>query len=111
MSEPADLSLRDAADWARHQAARLAAHHGLDRERFALVQTVKLGEEVGELQAEVLGALRYCREDKADGFTSETLAGELADVLVCTLLLAETFQVDLDKALTEKIAFLRDRQP
>jgi NTP pyrophosphatase (non-canonical NTP hydrolase) len=111
---PTDMSLRDAADWARGQAKRLAANFGLDmaadRERFALAQTAKLGEEVGELYAEVLGSLNYCRAAKAAQFTPDTLAGELADVMVCTLLLAEILEVDVASAVTKKIKFLKGRE-
>lgn len=109
-----DISLREAAEWASQQAKRLAANFGLDmtgdREMFALAQTAKLGEEVGELQAEVLGAIKYCRADKIPQFTEESLAGELADVMVCTMLLAEILDVDLAHAVATKIGFLRDRK-
>jgi NTP pyrophosphatase (non-canonical NTP hydrolase) len=108
------MSFREAADWARGQAKRVAANFGLDvsadRERFALAQTAKLGEEVGELYAEVLGSLNYCRASKAAQFTPGSLAGELADVMVCTLLLAEILDVDVASALANKISFLKDRQ-
>jgi hypothetical protein len=63
-----DMSLRDLSQWAGQQAKRLAKNFGLDASEhrtFALAQTVKLGEEVGELHAEVLGALSYHRSDKA----------------------------------------------
>lgn len=114
VSPPSDMSLRDAADWARGQTKRLAANFGLDvaadRERFALAQTAKLGEEVGELYAEVLGSLNYCRAAKAAQFTPESLAGELADVMVCTLLLGEILDVDVASAVASKISFLKDRQ-
>lgn len=109
-----DISLREAAEWANQQAKRLAANFGMDmandRDRFALAQTAKLGEEVGELHAEVLGAIKYCRQDKVAQFTNESLVGELADVMVCTLLLAQIFEVDLPSAVTDKIDFLRERQ-
>jgi NTP pyrophosphatase (non-canonical NTP hydrolase) len=108
------MSFREAADWARGQAKRLAANFGLDiaadRERFALAQTAKLGEEVGELYAEVLGSLNYCGAAKAAQFTPDSLAAELADVMVCTLLLAEILDVDVASALANKISFLKDRQ-
>jgi NTP pyrophosphatase (non-canonical NTP hydrolase) len=109
-----DMSLREAAEWAGQQAKRLAANFGLDiaqdRDMFALAQAAKLVEEVGELHAEVLGAMKYCRSDKVEQFTPATLSGELADVLVCTLLLAEIFHVDLPAAVTGKIEYLRTRQ-
>jgi NTP pyrophosphatase (non-canonical NTP hydrolase) len=109
-----DISLREFSTWANQQAKRLAANFGLDgkadRDMFALAQTAKLGEEVGELNAEVLGAIRYCRADKVSRYTDETLAGELADVMVCTMLLAQIFDVDVARAVTKKLGFLDDRQ-
>ncbi|HEY5015770.1 MAG TPA: hypothetical protein VII59_03230, partial [Streptosporangiaceae bacterium] len=72
-------------------------------------QTVKLGEEAGELQAEVLGALELQRREKAGRFSRETLGGELADVMVCVALLADTFGVDLAWAVASKIEQLEAR--
>ena len=112
------MSLRDLARWAEGQARRLATNSGVDSSAdgdnasFALTQSVKLGEEVGELHAEVLGALKYQRKEKAGRYSSATLGGELADVMVCLALLAHTFNVDLAGAVSSKIEHLeaRDRQ-
>ena len=112
---PSDMSLRDLAQFAEGQARRLAANFGFDPTGrggdicFALAQTVKLGEEVGELHAEVLGALELQRREKAGRYSKETLAGELADVMVCVALLADTFGVDLDRAVASKIEQLEAR--
>ena len=111
------MSLRQLSDWAEGQARRLAANFGLDPARdsayFALAQTVKLGEEVGELHAEVLGALKYHRADKAGQYGAGTLSGELADVMVCLALLAQILDVDLAQAVSAKISHLeaRNRPP
>jgi NTP pyrophosphatase (non-canonical NTP hydrolase) len=112
-----DMSIRQLSDWAEGLARRLAANFGLDpgrdRAYFALVQAVKLGEEVGELHAEVLGALKHQRADKAGQYGAGTLGGELADVMVCLALLAQALDVDLAQAVTAKISHLeaRDRPP
>lgn len=104
-----DMSLRDLAQFAEGEARRLATNFGFDpaardgHVSFALAQTVKLGEEVGELQAEVLGALEYQRREKAGRYSRDTLGGELADVIVCVALLADTFGVDLTRAVASKI--------
>jgi NTP pyrophosphatase (non-canonical NTP hydrolase) len=100
-----DMSLRELSHWAEGQAKRLAANFGLDSAAesdnayFALAQKVKLGEEVGELHAEVLGALKYHRADKEGQYGSDTLGGELADVMVCLALLAQILDVDLAQAV------------
>jgi NTP pyrophosphatase (non-canonical NTP hydrolase) len=110
-----DLSLRDLAQFAEGEARRLAANFGSDptgrggHVSLALAHAVKLGEEVGELQAEVLGALDYQRREKAGRYSRDTLGGELADVMVCVALLADTFGVDLAQAVGRKIEQLEAR--
>jgi NTP pyrophosphatase (non-canonical NTP hydrolase) len=110
-----DLSLRDLAQFAEGEARHLAANFGFDptadggHVSFALSLAVKLGEEVGELQAEVLGALEYQRKEKAGRYSRDTLGGELADVMVCVALLADTFGVDLTRAVGSKIEQLEAR--
>ena len=110
-----DMSLRQLSTWAEGQAKRLATGFGLDpgtasdNAYFALAQTVKLGEEVGELHAEVLGALEYHRADKSGQYRTDTLGGELADVLVCLALLAQILNVDLAGAVSAKIEHLEAR--
>jgi NTP pyrophosphatase (non-canonical NTP hydrolase) len=108
---PGDVSLRELSVWAEGQAKRLAANFGLDPADayFALAQTVKLGEEVGELHAEVLGALKYHRADKAGRYGSDTLGGELADVMVCLALLAQILGIDLADAVNSKLGHLETR--
>jgi NTP pyrophosphatase (non-canonical NTP hydrolase) len=110
-----DMSFRDLAQFAEGEARRLAVNFGFDpttrdgHVSFALAQTVKLGEEVGELQAEVLGALEYQRTEKASRYTRDTLGGEIADVMVCVALLADTFGVDLAQAVGSKLEQLEAR--
>lgn len=101
----ADLTVRELSDWAKMQAERL--RRGLEdgaasQPAFVLSQAAKLAEEVGELQAEVLGQAGYQRQTKV-GFTTDTMAGELADVIVCVAILANSHDVDLGKALVAKI--------
>ena len=74
---------------------------GLTAENMALAQTVKLSEEVGELGTAVLDAngLQRPRDEAADS----TVAMELADVLITTMLLGETLGVDIEDALAAKM--------
>jgi NTP pyrophosphatase (non-canonical NTP hydrolase) len=102
-----DLTIRQVCEWASCQARRLADGYGLaesDRELFLLAQTVKLGEEVGELHAEVLGRTKYQRAAKADRYNETSLAGELADVTICVAILSEMLGADLSQAVRAKIA-------
>jgi hypothetical protein len=70
-----DLTVRELADWAKMQAERL--RRGLPDDAggypaFVIAQAAKLAEEVGELQAEVLGHAGYQRRSKSKGFTTDT---------------------------------------
>lgn len=106
-----DIHVRSVGRWARRQARAIAMAKKMDHQsaEFLLSQTVKLGEEVGELFAEVLGAVRLQRESKSDRYSVDSLRGELADVLICTAILAELLDVDLTHALEEKMATVEER--
>ncbi|MEO7196008.1 MAG: MazG nucleotide pyrophosphohydrolase domain-containing protein [Pseudonocardiaceae bacterium] len=100
------MTVRDLNDWATMQTERLRL--ALDNDTssqpaFVLAQAVKLAEEVGELQAEVLGHAGYQRASKDQRFTTESLSGELADVMICVAILASSHDIDLSKALASKI--------
>lgn len=80
---------------------------GLSQENMALAQTVKLTEEVGELASSVLETEDLQRHRDTD--STPPLEMELADVLITTLLLAETLDVDVEAALDEKVDRIEDR--
>jgi NTP pyrophosphatase (non-canonical NTP hydrolase) len=107
----ADLTLHEVSAWANLQAKRLAAGYGLDPDgaSFVLAQTVKLGEEVGELHAEILGRVGMHHRSKDGSYSGETLANELADVTICVAILAELLDADLSEAVSSKIARLEAR--
>jgi NTP pyrophosphatase (non-canonical NTP hydrolase) len=107
----ADLTLQEVSAWANLQARRLAAGYGLDLDGapFVLAQTVKLGEEVGELHAEILGRVGLHHRSKDGAYSSGSLANELADVTICVAILAELLDVNLSEAVSSKIARLEAR--
>ncbi len=74
-----------------------------------LAETVKLNEEVGELCNEVLSFLGEQREEKLKSFDKEKLANEIADVLIVTLLIAKSVDVDFELALENKIKQIETR--
>lgn len=100
-----DLRLKELSRWAGRQARTIARTRRVDPrgEEFLLAQTVKLGEEVGELYAEILGSMRMQRSAKIESFTDESMRGELADVLICTAIIAELMNIDLSDAVRTKM--------
>ncbi len=68
-----------------------------------LSRTVKLTEELGELCDEVLAYNKDQRQEKLDQNDGSNLAHEFADVIITTLLLAKSMDVDIQEALKNKI--------
>jgi len=66
-----------------------------------LLRAVKLNEEVGELCEEILNKFENQRKEKI--FNEKNLRGELADVIITTMLLADKLNIDVEIALDEKV--------
>lgn len=90
---------------------RLKKKYGedMDKEKRILARTVKLTEELGELSEAVLSYNSLQRKDKLDNYKKEELEGEFADVIITTLLLAKSTDVDIAKALGGKIKKIEER--
>ena len=78
------------------------------RERV-LARTVKLTEELGELCNEVLAFNGDQGKEKLDKHNKNNLPNEFADVIITTLLLAKTMNIDIQEALKQKIKSINER--
>jgi NTP pyrophosphatase (non-canonical NTP hydrolase) len=76
----------------------------------AFAQTVKVNEEVGELCNAVLDNYSLQRKKKSKKGKENELVKELADVLITTLLLADTLKIDVKKALEKKTKLIKKRK-
>jgi NTP pyrophosphatase (non-canonical NTP hydrolase) len=87
-------------------------YHGLqiDREKRILARTVKLNEEVGELCEQVLSYNSMQRKVKVEVHNKESLADELADVIITTFLLAKSMDVNMSEALDRKVSKIKKRK-
>jgi len=74
-----------------------------------LTRTVKLGEEFGELCDEILSFNGDQRKEKMLRYDKQNLSREFADVMITTLLLAKSMNVDIKKALKKKIEKINKR--
>lgn len=94
--------MKELLDFIDSENERIAKFYGspTQKERV-LVRTVKIMEEVGELANEVLHSLNEQRKDKITD--KEKLDEEVADVLITTLLLAKALDINVEKALENKI--------
>lgn len=78
----------------------------IDPETYA--RAVKLVEEVGELCAEILKHDSLQRKEKGEN-NKEDIAEEMADVIITAFLLAIRLDIDLEKALEQKMLKIADR--
>ncbi|MFC1638897.1 hypothetical protein ACFL26_01345 [Patescibacteria group bacterium] len=99
--------LKEYIDW---QDDKLKALHGYshDQRTRLLARTVKLAEESGELAEAALAWCSFQRSEKLEGKAMK-LPDEIADVIIVALLIAKTADVDVDAALRDKIAVIRER--
>lgn len=75
----------------------------------AFGRMVKLMEELWELCEALLGHFGNQRKEKLARFDRAHLEWEFADVIITTLLLARTLEVDIREALEKKIERIEER--
>lgn len=88
--------------------AKFGKNTSTQQERI-LTRTVKLTEELGELCNEILATNGDQRQEKLDKHDEDSLPNEFADVIITTLLLAKSMDVNVKEALTKKIEKINKR--
>ena len=79
-----------------------------DRER-AFAQWLKISEEVGELNEQILWKFGWQRTTKKDKISDEKLENEIADVILATIRLWRLLGLDIEKVLNKKMKILENR--
>lgn len=102
---------KELKDWIELQSKKLKICFGGNQTQTERLyaRTIKLNEEVGELCEEILAHNNDQRKDKLDNKSDDGLAHEIADVLITTLLIAESLKIDPNKALKQKIKKINKR--
>ncbi|HYK08099.1 MAG TPA: MazG-like family protein [Candidatus Eisenbacteria bacterium] len=93
----------------------LAAHSQISyklrtpQEQEILSRTVKLNEEVGELCNDILSILKLQRKAKLENFDKRNVYQEFADVIMTTIQLANAANVDIERAIEDKIKKVEEK--
>ena len=104
------MELKQLLDFVEKENERINNRYpGLDKDKMILARTVKLGEELGELCNEVLAHHGLQRQGKLEEHHEGKLLDEFADVILTTLLIAKSMNVDIEKALEKKMEKLNKR--
>jgi NTP pyrophosphatase (non-canonical NTP hydrolase) len=80
-----------------------------DHNQRVFARTMKVVEELGELSDEILTSMNLQRDSKIAKFSRENLEDEFADVLGSLVLLGCELDIDIEKVITKKIKFTRER--
>lgn len=104
----AKMTLDELIKFIDSEDRRLRSHYGNPRrEKRILSRAVKLMEENGELASEILASLSDQRKSKLK--KSSNFSEELADVIITTLLLAKSCDIDVKQAIIKKIEKIKKR--
>ena len=105
------MEFKELQDFITLENDRLKSKYGnySDEEKRILARTVKMTEEVGELCEQVLMHSNLQRQEKLDNKSKDDLSEEFADVIITTMLLAKSMNVDLETALKNKIEKINKR--
>lgn len=79
------------------------------QEKEILTKTIKLNEEVGELCNDILSVLKLQRRAKLEKFDRRNIYQEFADVVITTVQLATTTNVDIERAVSDKLKKIEQR--
>lgn len=80
-----------------------------NKDQRVFARTMKVVEELGELADAILSSMGLQRESKLEQYEDRHLEEEFADVLGSLILLAEELNIDIESAMTKKIAFTKER--
>ena len=104
------MKLKDLLKFIEIESKRLRKYYpNIDEDKIILAQTVKLTEELGELCSKVLAHKSLQRKQKLDNYNKKNISEEFADVIITALLLAKTMNVDIEKALENKLKKINKR--
>lgn len=78
-------------------------------EQEILSRTVKLNEEVGELCNDILAILKLQRKAKLEIFDKRNMYEEFADVILTTIQLATAANVDIERAIDDKLKKVEEK--
>ena len=80
-----------------------------NEEELTLAMIVKTVEEIGELFNEILAHKGFQRKSKLDKMDGKNLETELADSLITLFIIGRRFNIDIEKALKEKMEKIKQR--
>ncbi len=84
-------------------------HPDVDTEKQILYRSMKLSEEIWEFNEQIFTYLGKWKKEKLENFDKKNLEDEFADVILSACLVAKSCDIDINKAIENKIEILKKR--
>jgi len=101
------MEIKELKEFAEKDNKRLKKRNQTSEKESILTNAIKLGEEVGEVNDEILKYFGYQRKEKLE--KKNELSHEIADVIIVASVLAESLGIDIEKALKDKMKKVDER--
>ena len=105
------MEIKELLEFIEIEDKRLKEKYEKDSEnkKTVLLRTIKLSEEIGELCSEILAFNSIQRKQKLEKFKLEKLEEEFADVIITSLLLGKSLNIDFEKSIKKSIEKVNKR--
>jgi NTP pyrophosphatase (non-canonical NTP hydrolase) len=101
------MDIKELKEFAKETEDKLSKYYNKTKEELVVFHALKIGEETGELFEQVLNHHNIQRKEKT--IDKEEIGEEIADVLLSTLVLAHSLNIDIKKELDSKMKKNRER--
>lgn len=101
------MEIKELKEFARETEDKLSKYYNKSKTEMIPFHALKMGEETGELFEQVLNHHNIQRKEKI--ISKDKMGEEIADVLLCTMVLAHSLNVDVEKELSNKMKKNRER--
>lgn len=104
------MKFEELLDYAKTEHKRIIDHFGIEGDsKTKFLIFTKLVEEIGEVSEALNHLDKIGRSEKLTN-KKTNIESELADIISATLILAQELNIDIETALTEKIAEIKARK-
>lgn len=101
------MNIQDIKDFANETREKISKRYNKTTEELIPLHALKVGEEVGEMFEQILAFKEFQREDKI--INKSEIGEEIADVILASMLLASSLDLDIEAELSKKMEKNRQR--
>jgi NTP pyrophosphatase (non-canonical NTP hydrolase) len=104
------MELHELLKFAEEEVNRLNGFYKYEKGELKSHAVMKLAEETGECVGEALKHLGKQRKYKLDNMDKDELGREISDVIFVALIVANSFGIDIENSLKNKMDIIKGRE-